>query len=70
MTAEPKEIPQGPAVEAGRDQKYLAIVDDEAEAKLNGLREAHGVMTLTLYQIFSIIEKANISANRCLGHLG
>ncbi|KAB8223857.1 major facilitator superfamily domain-containing protein [Aspergillus novoparasiticus] len=42
MTAEPKEIPQGPAVEAGRDQKYVTLVDDEAEAKLNGLREAHG----------------------------
>lgn len=49
MTAEPKEIPQEAAVEAGRDQNYMAITDDEAEAKLNGLREAHGVMTPTLY---------------------
>jgi hypothetical protein len=44
MTAEPKELPEGTAVEAGRDRKYTPGVDDDAQAKLNVLREAHGVI--------------------------
>ncbi|KAF5863052.1 hypothetical protein ETB97_010860 [Aspergillus alliaceus] len=42
MVVKPKELPEGTAVEAGRDQKYAAIVDDDAQAKLNALRESHG----------------------------
>ncbi|KAE8354884.1 major facilitator superfamily domain-containing protein [Aspergillus coremiiformis] len=41
MTAEPKELPEDTTVEAGRDHKYAAE-DDDAQAKLNALREAHG----------------------------